>query len=492
MSRSGASKEPWQNRHLEKEDLVFANGITLLDGMETIKREQAADDFTAGIIQSLKEGKPLAAELERGNKFLIVDDVLCRQSTKHSDSRVQIVAPKALRWFIFDQLHVKSGHLGVYKTFEKVRERFYWPGYEDDIREAVEKCDACQRRKQPVPQPRAPLGTINSSYPFQKVSWDMMGPLPTTLKGNKYILVVTDLFTKWVEAFPLSKTDSTTLATVLTDNIVCRFGVPETIHSDQGSNFVSNVIQALCDQLGINRTQTTAYHPQGNGQVERFNRTLEGMLSKVISDHQRDWDDHLQKALFAYRTAIHESTGFTPFMVTFGRSPNLPIDIILGSPRAEVQQLPEYVQKTQTSLKAFFTEVRNQIKAAHLKQKREADKKVNGEMLHVGDRVWLFVPTVKQRQTRKFSSFWRGPYTIIDKVSAVNFKIQLIGGQQKQVVHRNRLKLCRTDPAGTDQQHPLSPSEGNTDIVSTGMDPDQYEQNGREDPDSEQGGQETN
>ena len=403
MSRSWTSSES-QRTSPEKEDLVFANGISVLGEADTMKREQAADEFMARLIQSIRDGKQSLGELERGSRFLMADGVLCRQPTNSPNPRLQIVAPKSLRGLIFDQLHVKSGHLGVYKTFQKVRERFFWPGYERDIREEVEKCEACQRRNNPVPQPRAPLGTINSNYPFQKISWDVMGPLPTTLKGSKYILVITDLFTKWTEAFPLITTDSNALATVLIHEIVCRFGVPEAIHSDQGSNFVRKVIQALCSELGIKRSQTTAYHPEGNGQVERFNRTLEGMLSKVISDHQRDWDDHLQKVLFAYRTAIHESTGFTPFTVMYGRSPSLPIDAILGSSKTETRQLPEYVQKTQTFLRTLFAEVRKRLKAAHLKQKREADKNSVEELFCVGDRVWLYVPAVKQGQSRKFSS----------------------------------------------------------------------------------------
>ena len=108
------------------------------------------------------------------------------------------------------------------------------------------------------------------------------------------------------------------------------------IDSDQVANLVSEVIKSLCATLGINRTQTTAYHPEGNGQVERFNRTLESMLAKVIADHQRDWDEHIQIALFAYRTAIHDSKGYTPFLVMFGRSPTLPIDVMLGQGEEQV------------------------------------------------------------------------------------------------------------------------------------------------------------
>ena len=134
-----------------------------------------------------------------------------------------------------------------------------------------------------------------------------MGLLPTSSKGYQYILVVTDLFSKWVEAFLLRATNSETLAKILVDEVVCRYGVPVCLHNDQGANLNSQVILSLCRRLGIDHTRTTAYHPQGNGQVERFNRTLESMLSKMVNENQKDWDVHLSKALFAYRTAIHDN-----------------------------------------------------------------------------------------------------------------------------------------------------------------------------------------
>ena len=120
-----------------------------------------------------------------------------------------------------------------------------------------------------------------------------MGPLPVTSQGNRYVLVVTDMFSKWTEAFALKSTDSETLAKVLIDKVICRYGVPSALHSDQGANLTSNLISSLCQNLGITQTRTTAYHPQGNAQVERFNRTLEAMLAKTVSEHQQDWDQHI-------------------------------------------------------------------------------------------------------------------------------------------------------------------------------------------------------
>ena len=165
------------------------------------------------------------------------------------------------------------------------------------------------------------------------------------------------------------------------------------------------------------------------------------------------------QCLFPYRTAIHKSTGYTLFLATFGRTPNLPVDVILGSCRAETQPLAEYVRKTQTTLKTVFTEVHERLKAAHAKQKQLADKEACVPKFHVGNRVWLFVLTVKRGQTKKFISPGRGPYTILNKVSAVNYRIQLIGGQQMKTIHTNRLKLCSSTPMEP-EQHFTNPAKG--------------------------------
>ena len=169
--------------------------------------------------------------------------------------RTQLVVPKGHVKIILEKLHNESGHLGVQRTTEKVKERFYWPGYEMDIQNWVQECQQCQKRNPPQPHPLAPLGSIKCTYPFDVISWDIMGPLPLSTKGNKYTLAITDLFSKWVEAFPLAVTDSETLASVLMDEVVCRYGVPRSLHSDQGANLNSQVIFALCKRLGINKRE---------------------------------------------------------------------------------------------------------------------------------------------------------------------------------------------------------------------------------------------
>ena len=197
----------------------------------------------------------------------------------------------------------------------------------------------------------------------------------------------------------------------------------------------------------MNRTRTSAYHLMGNGQVERFNRTVKAMLSKMVKENQRDWDSKLPKALFAYRTSIHESTGFTPYHMNFGCTPILPIDVLLGRfPEDQAASYLQFVQYTHSQLRSTYQLARKHLQAAHLQQKKSYDQKCQGEELRVGDRVWMYSPAIKPGHTKKFSSLWRGPYTIMDKTGPVNYRIQLIGGTQTLVVHRNHLKLCYTPP----------------------------------------------
>ena len=362
--------------------------------------------------------------------------------------------------------------MGSRKTLEKIKKRYYWPGYERDTAIWVKECQQCQQRNPPQLVQQASLESIVSTYPFEKLSWDIMGPLPQTSSGNKYIVVVTDLFSKWVEAFPMKFTDTETLASLLVHEVICRYGLPSYLHSDQGANLTSNLMAAVCKHLGIEQTRTSAYHPQGNVQVERFNRTLESMLAKVVSDHQTDWDYHLPQLLFAYRTTIHETTGFTPFHITFGRSPILPLEAMTGSlPQHRNKDVPSFLAKLHNSLHTAYTTVRAHIASAHQRNKARYDKERPFSPYSVGDLVWLHVSAVKPGRTKKFASQWKGPYTIMDRISEVNYKIKLVGSSTKAtIVHHNQLKSNygtpqQVTPTSTNAAPPVSPVPLYSDVV---------------------------
>ena len=151
------------------------------------------------------------------------------------------------------------------------------------------------------------MAQYNVGASMKRIAVDVLGPLPTSESGNKYLLIVADYFSKWTGAFPIPHQEATKVAEVLVKEVVSRFGVPLSLHSDQGRNFESAVFSEMCRLLGIGKTRTTPLHPQSDGMVERFNRTLEAQLSEFASDHQRDWDEHVPLLMMAYRTAVHLS-----------------------------------------------------------------------------------------------------------------------------------------------------------------------------------------
>lgn len=161
---------------------------------------------------------------------------------------------------------------------------------------------------------------------------DILGPLPTTSSGNRYLIVIVDCFTKWVEAFPLKNIRAKTVAGIFVNQFISRYGVPAEIHTDQGRNFESELFSELMQLLGVKKTRTTASHPQSDGQVERQHQTIINYLAKYISQDQRDWDQWIPMFLLAYRSSKHETTGMTPAELCFARDLRLPVDLIQESP----------------------------------------------------------------------------------------------------------------------------------------------------------------
>ena len=198
------------------------------------------------------------------------------------------------------------------------------------------------------------------------------------------------------------------------NEIVCHYRVPSSLHSDQGANFCSSVIRSLCQLLGVPTTRTSAYHPEGNGQVERFDHTLEAMLAKTIEDDQHEWDSLLPKALFAYRTAVHDSTHFSPIHLTLGGSPQLPIDLMLGRIQPSKRcSYPQFVDDAHKQLKTSYDIANHRLPAQHLCQKRIHDCNGLGKPFQVGDRVWLYVPVVSKGNTKISRHSGRAPIQLL-------------------------------------------------------------------------------
>jgi hypothetical protein len=260
-------------------------------------------------------------------QFELRDGILYRHCEVNSSTFIQVVVPSSMKRDVLIQAHNvrTAGHLGQSKTFKKIQRTYYWLGCRTEVQRWVKQCEACARKKSPSAKARAALQNSLVGAPLERVAVDIFGPLPRSRLGNRYILVVTDYFIKWAEAYPLRNQEAETVARVLVEQFICRFGVPLSLHSDQGSNFESNVFQSVCKLLGIHKTRTTAYHPQSDGLVESLNRTIQNMLSIYVREDQVDWDVHLPYVMMAYRASEQETVGVNPNRMMFGREVSLPL-----------------------------------------------------------------------------------------------------------------------------------------------------------------------
>ena len=171
---------------------------------------------------------------------------------------------------------------------------------------------------------------VNTGSPLEMIAIDIVGPLPRTENGNEYIMVVTNYFTKWAEAYAVTDNTAQTVADKLLNEFVCRFGVPQCIHTDQGREFESHLFARICEILEIEKTRTTPYRPQSDGLVERFNKTLQQMLSIFVNDNRSDWDDYIPFLLMAYRSSQQQSTQCTPNLLMLLGEVRLPLGVIVG------------------------------------------------------------------------------------------------------------------------------------------------------------------
>ncbi|CAG2250324.1 unnamed protein product [Mytilus edulis] len=428
--------------------------------METVLSEsQLSDDVISIIIQwKIDEVKPIWADVShmspevkfywsRLNSLILVNGILYRKwesyNGKHYD--LHIVLPANFKRFVLNQVHntVTGGHLGVRKTLSKIKQRYFWYKMRQDVKFWCTKCDICASKKAPCKKPKAPMKQYLVGAPWERMAIDILGPLPISVNNNRYLMVVQDYFSKWTEAIPIPDTEAVTVAKKFVERIVTIFGVPLSIHSDQGSNFESNVFKEMCIILGIHKTRTTPFRPKSDGMVEKSNSTIETMLSAFVSKHQRDWDEYIYLLMLAYRSSEHESLGTSPCSMLFGREVNLPVDLILGRPETEKSPLylkTVYAYELSQKLEVIHKFARNKLKLSSDRMKRNYDVGTKMQTFDAGDPVWLHNPRRVKGLCPKLQNNWEGPYIVVNKLNDVIYRIQKGPKMKPKVVHQDRLK----------------------------------------------------
>ena len=371
-------------------------------------------------------------------------DVLCRKWVGSGDlpDRWQIIMPRTRKRAVLQQMHDAplGGHLGTEKTLRKIQDCFYWVNMKEDVINYCLACDLCTSRKTPGKQRNAPMKEFLVGSPMERVSIDIMS-LERSTSGKKYVLVITDSFTKWTEAYAMSNMEARTVAKLVVNEWICRYGAPSIIHSDQGRQFESAVFQEMCSLLGVYKTRTTALRPQANGQVERFNKTLGALLSINCENDPQNWDKYLPFVVAAYRAAVHESTGMTPNKLMFGHEVAMPLHLVTGNPNNEENQVyaSDYVVELNERFREAFDMARLCLKKAVLRRKKYYDVGASEVTLNVGEPVWLYDPTKHEGMCRKLARCWKKGFIVTAKIDDVRYEVKDGPKANPRVVHVDRL-----------------------------------------------------
>ena len=275
---------------------------------------QRSDPDLLQIIELL-EGGTLPSDEKLARKLVleqdqydIIDGILHHENPTNP-GYWRVVVPKSLQQNVLEEAHSGrfAGHFAERRVYDTLKKSYWWKGMRAAVRRHCRSCLTCATRKGTGRASRPPLQPIAVGGPFHRMGVDVL-QLPLTESGNQYAIVFLDYLTKWAEVFPVANQSAVTIAQLLVEEIFCRHGAPQELLSDRGANFLSEIVLEVCKLLNIKKVNTSGYHPQTDGLVERFNCTLSHMIAKCAQKNGSDWDRHLPFLLFAYRASVQEST----------------------------------------------------------------------------------------------------------------------------------------------------------------------------------------
>ena len=412
-------------------NMIKSNKILVQDWIDA----QKADSFCKIVLQDLTQpNQQIKESLKRRtteeDSFQKLPNQLLATATG------KIIVPTTLQREILEVHHDHrlAGHLGMAKTIAKIKAKYFWPRMTKDIQTYIRNCLTCAKRKTHGTC-KAPMQPIPvSDYIWERIAMDIMGPLPESYRGNKYILVIMEYVTRYVIATPLKDLTANNLVRKFIKHVIMKEGIPSEILTDQGTNFQSSTMKELCKQLGIKQLRTTAYHPQTDGAVEKFNKTLGDMLTEQVANDPPLWDVQLDYCIACYNQTTHLSTNETPFYLLKGRDPLEPIDL---RPPSRYRSLENENDIFSQHWHEAIDLAKAHLIIAQNKQKQNYDRIIRNCNFEKDQLVLL---KEMKPQTGKFYMRWDGIYVIVDKLSDVNYLIRKTNSNTPFVVHVNRLK----------------------------------------------------
>nr|XP_027090324.1 uncharacterized protein LOC113711359 [Coffea arabica] len=355
------------------------------------------------------------------SKFFLNGEVLYKRT---SDLNLLRCVDEDEAQYMMKEVHsgVCGPHMNGHLLAKKImRTGYFWLTMEHDCIDFVRRCIKCQMHGDIIRAPPTELHSMTAPWPCSMWGMDVIGTIdPPASNGHRFILVAIEYFTKWVEAESFKHVTKKVVTNFLRDHIICRFGVPETLITDNAKNLNNDMVDGLCEQFKIRHRNSAIYRPQMNGAVEAANKNLKKIIRKMTEKH-RDWHEKLPYALMAYRTSIRTSTGATPYSLMYGMEAVLPAEVEIPSLRILMEaklEEADWIKQRHEQLTSIDERRFNAICHGQCYQKRVArayNKKVHRRAFEEGDKVLKRILSMQDEAKGKFAPNWQGPF-IVQKV----------------------------------------------------------------------------
>ena len=455
--RSHGNADALSRRPLDEQPLVAAVLPCNTLSPDFFRSVQSLDGQFSSLVSNINQSTCPEEEVIRGwsrfhqqvfavwPELSVNNGVLMRESLVGDNISARVVIPPQVTKQFINDFHrsTAGGHMGMSVTKNKMRERYWWPNMARDIEKVVRSCEVCQKMKPVGKSIRGPLHPIKCGYPMQTMHVDIAGPLQRSEYGERYIILMVDAFSGWIEAASAVTVEAEKVAQVILDQWVFRFGCPERIVSDQGGNVAGEIIQQMCRLLNVQKKRTTPYHPQANGKAERSIGTVKRLLRAMIDELGRGWPELLQGVLFSVRSAVNRSSGYTPHYILFGREMCFPNEQRPGKFLKD-NSVAEYVQLMADRIYWLQRKARETIGKNKRIMKAVYDKGTKKYPFHVGDKVFRINKGPHSRTIPRL-----GPYVVTEVRDAGVFKIiGEVEGKKGQVIVVNGRDLthCTNTP----------------------------------------------
>jgi transposase InsO family protein len=366
-------------------------------------------------------------------------------------TREVLYAPEELRQRLVQAAHLtlEAGHGGANRTTERLYLNYWWPGITNEVAIFIKKCRVCQEGKAKQPAP-APLQSMPiCTEPNERVHMDLFGPLKTSGAGNKYILVITDAFSKLTETVAIECKEAEVVARAFFERWICRYSAPKMVVTDQGREFTNKILDEMCSMWGIEKARTSPYHPETNSAAESYNRTIIKYMRAVLGNNSTlDWEEMLPCLMLSYNCHVHRSTLETPFFLTYLHDPRLPY-FDLESPRPLYGE--SYVADAFGNMKLAYKRAKDNMEAATRVSEDYYNKKTKESTFEPEDKVLVYFPNTPPGVNPKFYKKWH-LFSVVKMVGPVNVQLRKTPRSRGIIVHVNRLRKATFAEVASQEQ----------------------------------------